>query len=551
MSRIPFGSITLDPVSIGIQGNAILGIKESGKSYAATYLAEQLFAAGIPFVAFDPIGIWRYLRIFGKGKGIPVVVAGGQAPDLPLTPESAPVIVEAAMKQGVSLVIDLFDMHLFKGDWRKIVRDCTTLLVHKNKDYGLRHVFIEEAAEFVPQIVRDGDVYAAVEKLIRMGGNSRLGCTLINPRAQEVNKAVLELCENLFLFRQKGKNALDSLRKWLEVAGASGSEVMKDLPTLPQGECYAWLASSDMPIRIRVPEKNSFHPDRRVMLGTAEQQGAPVLGVKTDKFVEAMLDSLPRIAEEKKANDPKVMRGEIARLTRELAAAGKAKGTPAPAPAPIVANAVEIEAARQAGIAEGIQRARAALDNLGDKLPPVRRAIPTKIVASDPAPPVVPAEGVTGPQQRILNALAWWKAFGIEQPTNEQVAFIAGYSPTSTGYTNPRGALSALGLLSYPSRGLVQLTEAGEGKAEAPGQVPTTEVMHQRIMDKLSGPQQRVFKPILQAHPKAISNDDVAAQAGYSPTSTGYTNPRGSLSALNLIEYPQRGFCRAADWLFP
>jgi hypothetical protein len=31
------------------------------------------------------------------------------------------------------------------------------------------------------------------------------------------------------------------------------------------------------------------------------------------------------------------------------------------------------------------------------------------------------------------------------RPLNEQVAFIAGYSHTSTGYTNPRGALKTNG----------------------------------------------------------------------------------------------------------
>jgi hypothetical protein len=37
-----------NPVGYGIAGNAILGIKESGKSYCATLVAERLFGAGIP-----------------------------------------------------------------------------------------------------------------------------------------------------------------------------------------------------------------------------------------------------------------------------------------------------------------------------------------------------------------------------------------------------------------------------------------------------------------------------------------------------------------------
>src|SRR5690348_12791884 len=102
---IKLGKLRIDPRAIASQGNAILGIRDSGKTYTATLLAEQLFAAGIPFVAFDPIGVWRFLRVPGKGRGIPVVVAGGTDGDLPLTVAGAPEIVRAAMANGVSLVI--------------------------------------------------------------------------------------------------------------------------------------------------------------------------------------------------------------------------------------------------------------------------------------------------------------------------------------------------------------------------------------------------------------------------------------------------------------
>lgn len=148
-----------------------------------------LAAAGVPFVSFDPIGVWRFLRVPGAGRGYPVVVAGGQDGDLALTPETAPRIVEAAMEKGVSLVLNLFSMEMSQADWRKIVRASVELLLHRNAAHGLRHVFIEEAAEFIPQKVYDGETYAAVEKLARMGGNVGLGYTLINQRAEEVNKA--------------------------------------------------------------------------------------------------------------------------------------------------------------------------------------------------------------------------------------------------------------------------------------------------------------------------------------------------------------------------
>src|SRR5262249_45314506 len=64
-----------------------------------------------------------------------------------------------------------------------------------------------------------------------------------------------------------------------------------------------------------------------------------------------------------------------------------------------------------------------------------------------------------GPQQRILNSLATWKEMGDQAPVNAQVAWLAGYSPTSTSYTNPRSALSAAGFIGYPSGDRVKLMD--------------------------------------------------------------------------------------------
>ncbi len=286
--------INIDGIEYASQGNAILGIRDSGKTYTATYLAEQLMGDNIPFIAFDPIGVWRYLRIGKSGKGFPVVVAGDNG-DLPLTPESAPNIVRAAMRENVSLVIDLYSMSLSKSDWKKIVESCIRLLLYENKSHGLRHIFIEEASEFVPQQVRpeDGKVYAEIEKLARMGGNASLGYTLINQRAEQVNKAVLELCDCLFLHRQKGRHSLTALGKWLDVADTSNSkEIINSLPSLQQGECWLWMQGSHDPKKINIPEKKTVHPDRRNPLKTTTGTG---LSVDVSEFVSRMQHSLAEL----------------------------------------------------------------------------------------------------------------------------------------------------------------------------------------------------------------------------------------------------------------
>lgn len=349
--KFPFGPLRIDAAEYASHGNAILGIRGSGKTYTATGLAERLFDAGIPFFAFDPIGVWRYLRVPGRGNGYPVVVAGGQAGDLPLTVDAAPELVRAAMQGGVSLVFDLFDMTLSKADWRRIVTAAVRVMLHENHQHGLRHVFIEEAAEFVPQKVLDGVVYAEIEKLARMGGNVRLGYTLINQRSQEVAKAILELCENVFLHRQRGKNALENMDKWLQVAGAAEQKkIIASLPELPQGECWAWLGGDvpQPPVRIKVPAKQSLHPDRRVMRADADV--AAVEPVDVAEFVarmQAMLakpvKATPPPARRAAPTKPKeeevtkeeadALRAENEDLKRRLAALEGGKPAPASAPA--------------------------------------------------------------------------------------------------------------------------------------------------------------------------------------------------------------------------
>lgn len=282
--------LDLDIFAIAMQGNAILGIRNSGKTYTATWMAERMLDNRIPFIAFDPIGVWRFLRVGLPGNaGYPIVVAGDGG-DLPLTPETAPNIVRAAMLENIPLVIDLYSTHLSKADWRRIVAESVRLLLYENKPHGLRHIFIEEAAEFIPQRIRpeEGVVYAEFEKLTRLGRNASLGYTLINARAEEVNKAILEICDCLFLHRQKGKNSLLSLSKWLDVADASNRrEIIKSLPTLEQGTCWIWPEGVSDPSLVRVPPKNTVHPNPAKPEIPRHSKAANV-----DEFIAKMQESL-------------------------------------------------------------------------------------------------------------------------------------------------------------------------------------------------------------------------------------------------------------------
>jgi hypothetical protein len=329
--------LSISAVDYASRANAILGIRDSGKTTTAKKIAEGLYESGIPFFAFDPSGRWRFMRspdVIGGGervgeprrgsRGFPVVVLGGAQPDLPLVPDKAHEVVRAAMRAGVSLVVDLYEKGLSKSAWRQIVQECVRTIFYENEEIGgLRHVFLEEAAEFVPQRPYDGATYAEVEKLVRMGGNAGVGITIINQRAEEVNKAVLELCDNLLLHRQRGKNSLLSLKKWLTAVEGDVKDITTTLAGLPAGECWAWFRDGDGPKRIKIAPLQSLHPDRRFMFSG---KATTVTRVDVSAFLASMQSALagkkppaPSVPPKAKREEPDVKESEAKALRDENA----------------------------------------------------------------------------------------------------------------------------------------------------------------------------------------------------------------------------------------
>lgn len=578
MSAFKFDKIRIDPVDLAIAGNGILGIKDSGKSYTATMLAEHIHDAGIPFTAFDPTGIWKFLRVPGAGKGRPVIVVGlGPDADLRLSGATIAKVIEAAMQSGVSLVIDLSHPDLSKADWRRIVRDGVRTLLHKNEPYGLRHVFLEEAAEFVPQKINDGLVYAEIEKLARIGGNARLGYTLINQRAEEVNKAVLELCDNLFLHRQKGKNSLLSLRKWMDVADVEdGQLIVNTLSKLPSGQCWAWMRESDRPVLCKVPLKDSFHPNRRELRGSAAVVKAKAVDVAS--FVTKLQSQLPAIEEHEKANDPALLRKRIAELEKA-----------AKVPTSLLPDKATLVAEYERGYGEGISWALDSfagltkdaghrLTHLAGELDALKRALEAPITRPKKFPrvdiPHAPRAAATPPAirvqqpvlsvvrrdagangslppalQKVINAIGWWRQIGFDPVRKERACVVAGYSPRASTFGVYLADLSKRGLIES-TPGMVGLTPEGAALAVVPTG-DTREELRNVARGLLSPQEQRVFDVVYEAWPQEIRRDEVAEKVGLSPTASTAGVYISGVAAYGIIEAASRGHVKAADWLFP
>jgi hypothetical protein len=261
---LQIGSLQL-PVESATKTFAVLAKRGAGKTYTAAVLAEEFFKTGVPFVVFDPIDVWWGLRLdkSGTGKGLPVIVFGLEHADIPLERDMGRAIARAIVSENVSCIISTFGMP--KVAQRQLITELAEELLTLNDTP--RHIFIEEAHEFVPQRVFGdmGKTFNAVSNLVTMGRNRGLGVTLINQRAATMNKDVLTQVDTLLAFRNVAPQDRKALREWVEYHAAEGDfeAFMKSLPTLPTGEGWIWSPEFLQTFeRIKIRKRETFHPDR-------------------------------------------------------------------------------------------------------------------------------------------------------------------------------------------------------------------------------------------------------------------------------------------------
>lgn len=322
MKEINLGSIQL-PLQAATKTFAILAKRGAGKSYTGAVMAEEFYKNGIPFVVFDPIDVWWGLRLAADGEsvGLPVVVFGiMDNADIQLDKDAGRKIAQEIVKHNISAVISTFGMP--KNQQRKLMTDfAQELLIINNTP---RHIFIEEAHEFVPQRVMGdmGAMFNAVSNLVVMGRNRGIGVTLINQRASTINKDVLTQLDTLLAFRNVSPQDRQAMKDWVEYHSAEGdfNEFMKSLPTLPTGEGWIW-SPEFMGIfeRIKIRERETFHPDREKLGDTfimpALQQADIQVFIKS--FSEKKEENGITEKEYKNTMHPKQA---IAKLDREILA---------------------------------------------------------------------------------------------------------------------------------------------------------------------------------------------------------------------------------------
>lgn len=566
---------------------AVLGKTGSGKTYAAKGLVEHLLSAHRRVAIIDPTGAWWGLRSSrdGKGPGFPILVLGGEHGDLPLPTLGGAAVARLVAEQHVNLIADTSALTV--GEHTRWFIDFASTLYRLNG--APLTLVIDEAHTFAPQgKVPDPDTGKMLHAANRLasGGRSRgIRLVLITQRPQKLHKDALTSADTLLALRVLAPHDREAVKAWIDGCGDArqGKTVLDSLASLKRGEGWIWYPEG------HVLERRSFPPIATYDSSATPSDGGRVATPRAmaDVDLREVNAALADAVREAEANDPKRLRAKVGQLERELAAARTAPPAPAPPTRPVPAltpadrTALERAAARMEASAAKLDAAIAKADALAsgcradataarEEARALRAALTAALAPAGPARPGVPpsrsprpspppvtaprqhtAGGtLTGPEQRILDALAWMESLGIADPEQAAVAFLAGYTIGGGAWNNPRGALRTKGLIAYLTGDRLTLTDAGRGHAVAPASALTAEELQRRVLERLPGPEGRLLRVLLAAYPDAVDNDELARAAGYEPGGGAFNNPRGRLRTLGLVEYPERGKVAARPLLF-
>lgn len=548
-----------------------------GKSWLLRRLAEQLFGH-VQVIIIDPEGEFATLR---ERHGYVLIGKGGETP---ADTRSAALVATKLLELNASAVCDLYEMKpADRHRWVQLFLDA--LIDAPKRLWRPLVVIIDEAHVFAPERGAGESLASdAVIALATRGRKRGFAAVLATQRLGKLRKDVAAECGNVLV----GRTMLDVDRdRAADVLGIGGkgdkATFSAEIKLLAPGGFYAiGPALCDTRTLAQVGPVQTSHHEPGSSKHAAE---APPTPEKVKRLLPQLAD-LPKEAETKARTEAE-LRQELARLTRELAAkpaAPAAETVKVPVlegedlkVAERLADRLTAEADKLDGVAvKVIARADELRDeavrvrtviaratapsgnNPGNNSRPSRHDQPQRPAAITVSPRPVAASsrlagggaaGLTGPEQRIVDAIAWLNSIGVDEPEQVAVAFLAGYTYGGGAFNNPRGALRTKGLVEYAGD-RIRLTEAGSAAANEPGAPLSSEDLHARILDRLPGPESRLLRPLLDAYPAAMTNENLAAAAGYTAGAGAYNNPRGRLRSLGLVEYPAPGQVVARSILF-
>lgn len=534
----------------------VTAMSGGGKSYALRKLIEVTAGKVGPQIVIDPEGEFYTLR----DRHDHLLV--GKAGDIPATVKTAPMLARELMATGASAVIDLSEMD--EDEQRDYVGSFATAMISLPRElWRSALIVLDEAQIYIPE-GGDDEVAVAVRRLMTRGRKRGLSTVLGTQRVSAIDKTAVAQCANVLV----GQNTLDiDVDRCAKALGMRSADARRVLGDLEPGEFYVrGPALTRSVTKCMIGEVETRHPEP----GHAMPTPAPAPAA-----MHAMIKRFTSLPDEAVAEAATVdeLRAKVVDLERQL------KARPEISPdreATIRAQESEKHAARFAELGAVIRQAHVAAGAMLESaleaafgkatrpvpvshpavspLPyaPPPRQPPVEVATHRPPPKPTrviidrkPAVTLTGPEQRIIDSLAWWENYTVVAPTLSMLAFRSGYSPKSSGFVKARSLCSAKGLIASEPGQRTRLTD--DGRAVARGDRIEVQLIAQ-VISMLGGPEQRLLTALVNARGE-LSDEKLAALGGYSANSSGYIKARSHLCSLGLAERTRPGWTQAAPFL--
>lgn len=578
MARLHLATDLSLPDDVATHVTLIAGKRGSGKTNTAKRVVEQLHRAHVPFGVLDPVDVWWGLKAGKQGDregGLPVYVFGGKHADYPLAPTGGRLMAGLFVDYRISAVMAIREWS--GADRARFVAEFAETLLERNTEAFT--VVAEEAHDLIPQnpMGEEKKSKGAMLRMLKLGRSGGIGLIELTQRLAQLDKTATTQADVLVMHRTTGPQDRKALNDWILEHHASDEErnsFLRALPELKTGDAFVWAPDfpEDKPLglqRVHILPCETFNSHATPKVGEKRVEPKELTPVDLARLSKAMSATV----EKAKAEDPAELRRTIATLRRELAGAQKAV-----APTTLEVKTVERAVLKDAQL-DRAERMVSALDTVSGKisallveLSPITSEISSALraVAASPADTAVRAatpganlnrpstrrevvahprsepvrsgeprvtDGISGPQQRMLDALAWLDSVGAPGARWSVLAFLSGQSPKSSGFEKNVSTLRTAGLLQGNGKNQAfNLTTEGQPLANWPSAPATSEELHRAIYAKISTPQERMLRSLIDSYPRNLTWDELAEKGEQSPNSSGFEKNVSTLKSYGLID---------------
>lgn len=566
----PNGVFVLGPAAV-TDTMAILAKRGTGKSNTAVVIAEQMWHAGHQWVAIDPKGDWHGMRsnAEGTGPGLPIPVFGGDHGDLPLTPKMGAFIAKLIVREGITCILDVSDFDT-KADQVRFLTDFGQAFYRAaKKTPAPRHLFLEEADEFLPQQINSTGESSQMPKcvgiwtkIVKLGRTAGIGATLITQRSASLNKGALTQIETLVVLRTPSPQDKKAIKDWLSVDRELEAEIMESLPELANGE--AWVISPHSigaVVRVQFDRRTTFDTGATPVAG--EPRPAPRLA---DIDLTAIEEQMAETLESIELDDPEALKKRIKQLEHQLATRPRPQvhdevvtEVQVPVVPPeigqLIADLEQLhkragqdvvrradEAKAVAAEAEGHER------RIGELLATARAAATSAnaVVSGRSAPVSVGKRAETAPEPRraapsapaggaparLLNVAAQFPG-GLSKT---KLALMAGVPPKKSTLRNGLSKLRGQGFIEEDTGDEVLVTAAGIAAAGEPEPFPTGQALIDHWSSTLGGATRTIFEEAVRCYPLEVTREHLADVLGIrDPSTSTIRNGMSKLRGLDLV----------------